>query len=43
MEDAVIESLYNKVENNPIEGAIMLNTEEKSLEECIEIIKKNFD
>jgi predicted kinase len=43
MGDEVIESLYNKVENNPIEGAIKLNTEEKSLDECIEIIKKNFD
>ncbi len=43
MEDAVIESLYYKVENNPIENAIILNTEEKSLEECIEIIKKNFN
>src|SRR5665213_1997419 len=35
MGDDVIESLYNKVENNPIEGAIKLSTEEKSLEECI--------
>lgn len=40
--DEIIESLFNKVENNPIEGAIKLNTEEKSLEECLEIIRKNF-
>jgi chloramphenicol 3-O-phosphotransferase len=41
--DEIIESLFNKVENNPIEGSIKLNTEEKSIEECLEIIKKNFD
>ena len=41
--DEIIEGLFNKVENNPIEGAINLNTEEKSLEECLEIIRKNFD
>lgn len=43
MGDEVIESLYNKVENNPVEGAIKLNTEEQSLDECIEIIRKNFN
>ena len=41
--DEVIKSLFNKVENNPIEGTTKLNTEEKSLEECLEIIRKNFD
>ena len=41
--DEIIEGLFNKVENNPIEGAINLNTEKKSLEECLEIIRKNFD
>lgn len=41
--DEIIESLFNKVEDNPVEGSIKLNTEEKSLQECLEIIKKNFD
>lgn len=41
--DEVIESLFNKVENNPIKDAVVLNTEEKSIEECLEIIRKNFD
>lgn len=41
--DEVIENLFNEVEHNPIEGAIKLNTEEKSLDECLEIIRKNFD
>lgn len=41
--DEIIESLFNKVENSPIEGAIELDTENNSLEECLEIIKKNFD
>jgi chloramphenicol 3-O-phosphotransferase len=43
MPEEVIESLYKKVEENPIEGAISLNTEEKSLEECINIIRQNFE
>ena len=38
----MIERLYFKVVNNPIEGSIELDTEEISLEECLEIIKKNF-
>lgn len=41
--DELIESLFNTVKDNPIEGAINLNTKEKSLEECLEIIRKNFD
>lgn len=40
--DKVIESLFKKVEANPIEGAIELDTENKSLEECLEIIRRNF-
>lgn len=39
----VIESLYRKVVENPIEGAINLNTEELSLEECVQTVKKNFE
>jgi predicted kinase len=41
--DGLITSLYEKVINNPIKEAIKLNTEEKSLEECLKIIRKNFD
>lgn len=41
--DEVIESLYNEVKNTPIGGAISLNTEEKSLQECLEIIRQHFD
>ncbi len=40
--DELVESLYNSVENNPIEGAIKLNTEKLSPEECAKIIRKNF-
>lgn len=39
----VIESLYKKVEDNPIKGAIKLDTENHSPEECLRIIKKNFE
>lgn len=38
----MIERLYYKVLNNPIDGAIMLDTENKSLEKCLGIIRKNF-
>ena len=38
----VIASIYEKIEQTPIEGAIKLNTEEKSIEECLDIIRKNF-
>ena len=41
--DDKIENLYNKVKENPIEGSIKLNTEEKSLEECIDLIRNSFD
>lgn len=43
MGDVAIESLYNKVKDNPIPDAIKLNTEEKSIEECVQIIRSNFD
>ncbi len=39
----LIEQLYLKVLNNPIDGAIILDTEKTSLDDCLEIIKKNFD
>ncbi len=38
-----IESLYNKVLKNPIDGAIELDTEKHNLGECLAIIRKNFD
>jgi chloramphenicol 3-O-phosphotransferase len=41
--DELIESLYRKVVENPIENAIHLDTEKLSLEECIRIVKKNFE
>ena len=41
--DELIESLYNTVRENPIPGAISLNTEEKTLEKCLGIIRKNFE
>ena len=41
--EEIIESLFNKVQENPINEAITLNTEDKTLEECVELIKKNFD
>lgn len=41
--DELIESLYNTIKENPIPGAIPLNTEEKTLEECVELMGKNFE
>jgi tRNA uridine 5-carbamoylmethylation protein Kti12 len=41
--DDLVESLWRKVEENPIEGAIIVNTEQTSLQECLDIIKKNFE
>ena len=41
--DELIESLYNTVKENPISEAIPLNTEEKSIDECIKIVRKNFE
>jgi len=37
----VIEKIYKEMENTKIEGATTLNTENKSLQECIEIIKRS--
>lgn len=39
----MIERLYDKVINNPIEGAILLNTETQSIDECLQVIRKNFE
>ena len=41
--DEVIESLFNKIENNPINGAIELDTEHQSIDKCIEIINTVFN
>jgi predicted kinase len=41
--DEVIRSIHDTNLGNPIEGAIELNTEEKSLDNCLEIIRSNFD
>lgn len=43
LRDELIESLYNTVRENPIPGSISLNTEEKTLEECLGIIRKIFE
>jgi predicted kinase len=43
MGDYEIENLNNKVKDNPIDGTIKLNTEEKSLEECINLIRNSFN
>jgi len=40
--DELIASLYNTVVENPVEGAICLDTEMITLAECIKIVKKNF-
>lgn len=41
--DELIESLYNKVESNPIEGVLKLDTENQTIDQCSEIIRKNFE
>jgi chloramphenicol 3-O-phosphotransferase len=41
--DVVIQSIHKTNLENTIEGAIELNTEEKSLDDCLEIIRSNFD
>ncbi len=41
--DELIEGLYRKVIENPIEGTIHLDTEKMSIEECLKIVKKNFE
>lgn len=40
--DELVARLYQKVQDNPIEEAIPLDTENQSLDECLEIIRKNF-
>jgi chloramphenicol 3-O-phosphotransferase len=39
----LIKSIYNTNINNPIEGAIELDTENQTLEQCVKIIEKNFE
>ncbi len=41
--DEIIESLYRKVEENPIKGAIKLNTEQTPIQESIKTIRRNFE
>lgn len=41
--DDVIERLFNTIKNNPYEDSLELNTENQSLETCIEIIKRCFN
>lgn len=41
--DELIGSIYRTNISNPLIGAIELDTENKSLEECLEIIRKDFD
>lgn len=40
--DFVISNLSNIIEKNPFKEAIKLDTEKTSLDECIKLIKKNF-
>jgi len=41
--DFVINNLSNIIDKNPFKGAVSLDTEKTSLDECIRLIKKNFD
>ncbi len=41
--DDLIAGLYQKIQENPIEEAIRLDTEKLSLDECLEVVRKNFD
>lgn len=41
--DEIITNLYNTVKNNPLEGAIIINTEEKTLEECVSMIRESIN
>lgn len=41
MGDTLIESLYNTVQENPIEGAIEIDTEKNSVEEIVGTIRKS--
>lgn len=40
--DELIESIYKSVNENPIDGVIKINTEEKTIDECVEAIRKSF-
>ncbi|MDO8497907.1 MAG: zeta toxin family protein [bacterium] len=42
MGDDLVENLCKTIEENPIEEAVKLDTENTSLDECVEIIKRNF-
>lgn len=41
--DDLVAGLYQKVQENPIEEAIKLDTENLTLEQCLEVIRKNLD
>ncbi len=41
--DEMIESLYRQVEENPIVGAIKLNTDHTPIQESIKTVRKNFE
>ncbi|HVZ58250.1 MAG TPA: zeta toxin family protein [Patescibacteria group bacterium] len=41
--DELVAGLCQKIQDNPIEEAIMLDTENKSLDECLDIIRQNFE
>lgn len=41
--DFVINNLSDIIKKNPFKGALQLDTENLSLAECIDVIKKNFD
>lgn len=41
--DELVAGLYQKVQENPIQEAILLNTEKQSLDECLKIVRKTFE
>jgi len=41
--DELIGGLFQAVENNPIEDSVILDTENQSLEDCLSVIRKNFN
>lgn len=43
MGDDLIESLFRKVNENPVEGAIRIDTEKQTIEECLKTIKQGFE
>jgi len=40
--DEVIKRLYEVIENNPFKNIVKLDTEKVSIDECINLLKKNF-